>query len=277
MDNKAQRRRLFAIAYRMTGSRADAEDIVQETLVRWLKADRAEVRSSEAFLTTIATRLSLNHLRARRARHERDTGDWLPEPVDTGETDRLDEISFAFLTLLERLSPLQRAIFVLHSAFECDYGEIAEILGRDEAACRKAFSRARAAIRAEGPQRPAAREKHRALLGDFLEAIRRGDLEGVTALLTDDVVMRGDGGATGPALKKSLLGAAAVARFVLASRALLAGGEEMAVERLNGSDAAVFRANGRVVLAILIECADDRIARIFALADPAKLNPPARA
>jgi RNA polymerase sigma-70 factor (ECF subfamily) len=263
---------LIAISYRITGSRSDAEDIAQETIVRWLKADRSLIRSPRAFLTTVATRLSLNHLRDRKARREDYVGDWLPEPVDTSSDRDLAEISFGFMILLERLAPLQRAVFVLRSAFECDYDEIAAIVGRDNATCRKIFSRARRALQAERPLRPIPAKAHAALLDKFLATVTNGDLKGLAAILADEVVMRGDGGPNAPALKKPLTGAEPVARFIVASRELLPKDARLGIEMLNGAPAAVFRARGRVVIAILIECAGDRIARVFALANPEKLN-----
>ncbi len=176
---------LLSIAYRITGSRADAEDIVQETALRWLKADRSEVRSPRAFLTTIVTRLSLNHLRDRQARREDYPGDWLPEPVDAGSSppdEGLDAISFGLLTLLECLTPLQRAVFVLRSAFECDYSEISAVVGRDEAACRKIYSRAREAVDAGRPKRQVPPSVHNTLLARFLAAAESGDVSGLARL-----------------------------------------------------------------------------------------------
>jgi RNA polymerase sigma-70 factor (ECF subfamily) len=268
---------LVSIAYRITGSRADAEDIAQEAAVRWLKADRSAVRSPRAFLTTIATRLSLNHLRDRKAKREDYPGDWLPEPVDTSVAgnDRLDEISFGFLTLLEKLTPLQRAVFVLRTAFDCDHQEIATIVGREAAACRKIFSRAQAAMKA-GRRQPVPAGMHSALLTKFLAAAESGDAGELARLLADDVTMRGDGGRGAPALKKPLTGKHVVAKFIVASRALLPAGTALSIEALNGSPAAIFRVRGRVVLAILIECSRNRVAQVFAIANPEKLNAPGR-
>ena len=264
---------LVSIAYRITGSRTDAEDIAQEATLRWLKADRSDVRSPRAFLTTIATRLSLNHLRDRKAKREEYPGDWLPEPVDTSATadERLDEISFGFLTLLEKLTPLQRAVFVLRTAFDCDYREIATIVGREAAACRKIFSRAQAAMKA-GRRHPVPADVHGALLKKFLAAAENGDAKELARMLASDVTMRGDGGRGAPALKKALTGRQAVARFIIASRALLPAGTALSVEVLNGTPAAVFRAKGRAVLAILVECSGSRIAQVFAIANPEKLG-----
>lgn len=275
-DAEVFRPLLIAVAYKMTGSRADAEDIVQETLVRWLKADRSNVRSPKAFLTKIATRLSLNHLRARRSRSEEYRGDWLPEPIDTGETapaDYLEDISFGFLMLLERLTPLQRAVFVLRTAFDCDYRLIAAIVDREEVACRKTFSRARAAMRV-GRARPVEPDVHRDLLEKFILAVEAQDLKGLAALLAEGAVLRGDGGIDGPALRKPIHGRATVARFVLASLALLPAGANVSTRILNGSPAVVVSVAGRAALVVLIECADGRIAQVFAVADPEKLRGP---
>jgi RNA polymerase sigma-70 factor (ECF subfamily) len=270
------RRRLVALAYRITGSRADAEDIVHEAALKWLNADRSYVRSRDAFLTTITTRLSLNHLRGRNSRRETYPGDWLPEPVDTGEMDRtelLEEISFGFLTMLERLTPLQRAIFILRSGFDYDYDEIVPIVGRNEAACRKAFSRAKEAVMAARPVKSVSSDVHKALLAEFLRAAASGDLESLTLLLAENVVMRGDGGSDAPALKRPLRGRLAVARFVLASRSLLPEGAVMSIGELNGGPAAIFRGSGRCLLALLVDCTEERsIDRVFAISNPAKLS-----
>jgi RNA polymerase sigma-70 factor (ECF subfamily) len=274
------RPRLVSLAYRITGSRADAEDIVHEAALKWLRANRSNVHSPQAFLTTITTRLSLNHLRDRKARRETHPGDWLPEPVDTSAMDRselLDEISFGFLAMLERLTPLQRAIFILRSAFDCGYDEIAAIVGRDEAACRKTFSRAREAVMLARPGRAVPAEVHKALLSEFLRAVESGDVSGLALLLAENVVMRGDGGPGGPALKRPLHGRHAVAKFIVASRALLPDGAVLSISRLNGVSAATFNAEGRCVLAVLIECSEERaIERVFAISDPRKLGTIAR-
>nr|WP_254798672.1 sigma-70 family RNA polymerase sigma factor [Sphingobium sp. AS12] len=270
------RPRLISLAYRITGSRTDAEDIVHEAALRWLNADRSNVRSPDAFLTTITTRLSLNHLRDRKARRETYPGDWLPEPVDTGAADRrelLDEISFGFLTMLERLTPLQRAVFILRSAFDCGYGEIASIVGRDEAVCRKIFSRAQAAVMLARPGRPVSGAVHKALLAEFLQAVGSGDISRLALLLADDVAMRGDGGPGAPALKRPLRGRQAVARFVVASRALLPADAVLSLGELNGVPAATFQVQGRCVLAVLIECTAERsIDCVFAISNPHKLR-----
>lgn len=270
------RPRLVSLAYRITGSRADAEDVVHEAALKWLNADQTSIRSPEAFLTTITTRLSLNHLRDRKARRETYPGDWLPEPIDTSDMDRielLDEISFGFLTMLERLTPLQRAIFILRTAFDCGYDEIAAIVGRDEVACRKTFSRAQEAVMQARPGRSVSMEVHKALLAAFLRAAGSGDVSGLALLLADDVTMRGDGGAGGPALKRPLHGREAVAKFIAASRALLPENAELSVGHLNGVPAATFHVQGRCVLAVLIECTEERsIDRVFAISNPEKLK-----
>ena len=272
MTDLRGRRRLVAIAYRLTGSRSDAEDVVQDALLRWLREDRGDIHSPEAYLTRTVVNLSFNQLRDRRGRNY--PGEWLPEPIADDEIEkfeRLEDISYAFLALLERLTPLQRAVFVMRSAFDCSYSEIAAIVGAEEAACRKTFSRARNAMSGAKPRRDIGREEHRRLLEGFLAAAAGGDINALASLLASDVEMRGDGGPNGPALKKPLVGADAVARFVIASRTLLPVGVLVSVDGLNGTPAAVFRGGGRTVLAILIETDGSRISRIFALANPQKL------
>lgn len=267
-----QRRRLVGIAYRLTGGRADAEDIVQDVLVHWLREDRSEVRSPQAYLTRATVNRSLNHLRKRRTRDY--PGEWLPEPVSGDgfeEIERLEDISYAFIALLERLTPRERAVFVLRSAFDCSYTEIAAIVGSEEAACRKTFSRAKAAIVSGKPRATVDRDEHKRTLEAFLVAAAAGDIGVLSDLLKHDVEMHGDGGSFAPALKKPLVGVETVARFIIASRALLSGEARLSVEYLNGTAAGIFRAGDRVVLAILIETDGSRIARVFALANTEKL------
>jgi RNA polymerase sigma-70 factor, ECF subfamily len=210
---------LFSIAYRMLGAVADAEDMVQETFIRWQQASGEEVRSPKAFLVTIISRLCINQLESARARREEYVGEWLPEPVVTDpaadplEIFRVDEsLSIAFLTLLERLNPLERAVFLLHEVFEYEYGEIAAALERSEANCRQILKRAREHVREARPRLKAPNPGHDKLLEKFLEATRGGDLEGLMSLLSADVVLHTDGGGKGPALPHRVQGAERVAR-----------------------------------------------------------------
>src|SRR6266853_5258561 len=207
---------MFALAYRITGNRADADEIVQDAFVRLHDSSPKEaVRSLKAYLATVTARLSLNRLRDRHARRETYIGEWLPEPLLTeGEPAvRAEDVSFALLVVLEQLSPLERVVFVLHNAFDLSFDEIAPAVRRDAVACRKIFSRARARVLEERPRFTVDRERHRALLRSFADAARGGDTARLVSLLDDNVVLHGDGGGKELALKKPVVGSIAVAHF----------------------------------------------------------------
>src|SRR5712691_11935069 len=185
---------LFSIAYRMLGSVADAEDILQETFIRWLQAADEEIRSPKAFLITIITRLSINHLQSARVRREEYVGQWLPEPLVAGKDNVQAEetLSIAFLVLLERLSPTERAVFLLREVFDYEYAEIAAALGQSEANCRQILRRARQHVRAERPRFRASEEEHDILLARFQQAATSGDVGLLEALPSTDVVLHTD-------------------------------------------------------------------------------------
>jgi len=266
---------MFALAYRITGSRADAEDVVQDAFLRFHGAAPDEaIRSLKAYLTTITARLSLNRLRDQRARRETYIGEWLPEPLPTQDSPMAlaDDISFALLVMLERLSPVERVVFILKNAFDFSFDEIAPIVGRNAAACRKLFSRARIRILAEQPRFLVDRERHRALLHSFATAARGNDMATLLELLSEGVVLHGDGGGKAVALKRPLVGAAAVARFAIAlARNSPADTEGHEIE-LNGAPAIAFSSQGRPFVVIMIEAGNDRIRNIFAISNPDKID-----
>ena len=211
---------LFSIAYRMLGGVADAEDIVQEAFVRWQRASRIEVRSPKSYLSTVVTRLCLDHLRSAKVRREEYVGPWLPEPLltdespDVAETIELDEtLSMAFLVLLERLTPAERAVFLLREVFDYRYGETAHIVGKSEANCRQIARRARESVAARRPRFEASAAQEERLMGSFLEACFSGDMEGLLALLSEDVILYSDGGGKTRAALNPIYGADKVARF----------------------------------------------------------------
>jgi RNA polymerase sigma-70 factor, ECF subfamily len=265
---------MFALAYRITGNRADAEEIVQDAFVRLHNAAPGDaVRSLKAYLATITARLSLNRLRDQRARREAYVGEWLPEPLPTGDEPamRAEDVSFALPTMLERLSPLERVVFVLRNAFDLTFDEIAPAVRRDAVACRKIFSRARARIVEERPRFTVDRERHRSLLRGFMDAARGGDMARLVSLLDDDVVLRGDGGGKALAIRKPVIGSAAVAHFVIAVTRTLPADASYDESELNGAPGLVLKAGGRPVVAILIDTDGERIRSIFAVANPDKL------
>ena len=271
---------MFALAYRITGNLADAEEIVQDAFVRLHDSNpKGAVRSLKAYLATITARLSLNRLRDRRARRESYVGEWLPEPLLTeGETSiRAEDVSFALLVVLERLAPLERVVFVLHNAFDLSFEEIAPAVRRDAVACRKIFSRARARVLEERPRFTVDRERHRALLRSFADAARGGDTARLVSLLDDNVVLHGDGGGKALALKKPVVGRVAVAQFVIAVTRTLPADAGAEIIELNGAPGLVLAAGGRPVVAILIESDGERIHSVFGVSNPDKLDAIAKA
>jgi len=266
---------MFALAYRITGNRADAEEIVQDAFLRLHDAaPKDAVRSLKAYLATITARLSLNRLRDQRTRRETYVGEWLPEPLLTEGDPAVgaEDVSFAMLAVLERLSPLERVVFVLRNAFDLTFDEIVPVVGRDAATCRKIFSRARARMLEERPRFIVDRERHRALLRSFMDAARGGDTARLISLLDDDVVLHGDGGGKALATKKPVVGSIAVARFVIALNQRLPSNLSMEESELNGAPGLVLRAGGRPIVAILIDSDGERIHSVFAVANPDKLD-----
>jgi len=266
---------MFALAYRITGNRADAEEIVQDAFLRLQSAPPIDtVRSPKAYLATITARLSLNRLRDQRARRETYTGEWLPEPLITEDMPsvRAEDVWFALLVVLERLSPVERVVFVLHNAFDLTFEEIAPVVRRDAVTCRKIFSRARARILEEKPRFIVDRERHRALLRQFAEAARGGDAAALVSLLDEDAVLHGDGGGKAPANKKPVVGNIAVAQFIIAvTRTLPADANAVEID-LNGAPALVLKTGDHPIVAILIDTDGERIRSVFAIANPDKLQ-----
>lgn len=266
---------MFALAYRITGNRADAEEIVQDAFLRLHDAAPEEaVRSLKAYLATITARLSFNRLRDQRARRESYIGEWLPEPVLT-EADpgaRAEDISFALLVVFERLSPVERVVFVLRNAFDLPFEEIAPVVGRDVVGCRKIFSRARARVTEERPRFTVDRARHRALMQSFFEAARGQDMERLLLLLDENAVLHGDGGGKAFATKKPVVGGAAVARFLIAVIHTVPPEATVEEMELNGAPGLVVKAEGRIAVAIMIDTDGERIRSVFGVSNPDKLK-----
>jgi RNA polymerase sigma-70 factor (ECF subfamily) len=265
----------FGIAYRMLGSVAEAEDVVQEALLRFHGA--RDVESPRAFLATVTTRLAIDQLRSARARRETYPGDWLPEPLVTdamAEVELADSLSTAFLVLLESLTPEQRAAFLLHDVFDYGYGEVAEIVGTSEANARQLATRARRRVEERRPRFEPSREQRDELARRFFAAAREGDLDGLERLLADDVVLHGDGGGKAPALARALQGANRVARTLRNwGRQAARRTTHVRLVELNGQPGAIFLdGDDRVISAMALEIADGRIQAIHALVNPDKLG-----
>ena len=217
------RRLLFTVAYQMLGSAADAEDVVQETWLRWADVDRAAVRDPRAYLVRIVTRQSLNRLRTLARRRETYVGEWLPEPLLTSpdvaaDVELADSISIAMLTVLETLAPAERAVFVLREVFDIPYEEIAEAVGKSPAAVRQIARRARDHVAARRPRMPVSPTEQQQVVDRFLAAIRHGDLQGLLDVLAPDVVAVADGGGLAPAVRHPIQGAQRVARLLIGLR-----------------------------------------------------------
>lgn len=268
-----ERPRLLSLAYRMLGSAAEAEDVVQEAWMRW-QGTGAEVRSERAWLTAVVTRLCLDQLRAAEIRRTAYPGTWLPEPVATdGPPDR-ERISLAFLAVLERLSPAERAVYLLHDVFDYTYAEIAPWLEKSELACRQLGHRAQQQVDAQRPRFAASQEKHQRLVQAFLSAVERGEIEPLRAILAADVTLVGDGGGKAPAIRKPLHGLDAVATFFARMvRAVPAGmAPSLSIREVNGSPAVLVRDAGRVVVVMTLESDGERIHAIRNVLNPDKLG-----
>jgi RNA polymerase sigma-70 factor (ECF subfamily) len=274
------RPRLVRVAYRMLGSMADAEDVVQEAFIRWMAADRASVDQPEAYLRRTVARLSLDVLKSARRRREAYVGPWLPEPVveDSGAfgaEDEADDVTLPLLLALERLSPLERAAFLLHDVFGVAFEEVAETLGREEAAVRQLASRARTHVRASRPRFDVPREKGRQIAEAFFAASRSGDMAGLQALLAADVVLHADGGGKRPAAFRLIEGV----RDVLGAHAALARAfEKYGASRIvryatiNGLPGFVTREADGLLQTTALQIEDGRITGIYVVRNPDKLT-----
>jgi RNA polymerase sigma-70 factor, ECF subfamily len=271
---------LFSIAYRLLGSATDAEDIVQEAFLHWLQSSDEEVRSPRAYLSTVVVRLCLDQMRSARAQREVYVGPWLPEPILTGpsnepaETSILAEsLSFAFLVMLEKLGPLERAIFLLREVFDYDYTEIATIVGKSEANCRQILHRAHQHLGQRRPRFDVSREQQNRIVRQFLRASTRGDMDGLLHLLTDDIVYTGDGGGKAPAGLKPIHGADKAARGMLGGLRGIPAGVQARIEEVNGQPAIVgYLDDGRPYGVVLFDIVGERIQNIYFVVNPDKLR-----
>jgi RNA polymerase sigma-70 factor (ECF subfamily) len=268
---------LFSIAYRMLGSAADAEDIVQECYLRWRGAEATEIHAPRRYLATVATRLSINQLRSARARREEYVGPWLPEPVVTEKlrdpVELAESLTMAFLVMLESLSPVERAVFLLSEVFDYEMAEIAEIVGKTPANCRQILHRARQAMAQRRRRYEAGASEVRSILKRFGEAASGGDLEGLLVLLDPEAVLFSDGGGKVSAALRPVRGARNIAKFfagIARKRAL--EGLSSIYAQINRQPALVSYRDGSLQSALVFDLEGDRIRALYIVANPEKLK-----
>jgi RNA polymerase sigma-70 factor (ECF subfamily) len=270
------RRRLFGLAYRMLSSRADAEDMVQEAYLRWHQAPADEIRSPEAWLVTVVTRLCIDRLRSAAAERETYPGMWLPEPLFGESPDEQVEfasnLSMAFMILLERLAPAERAAFLLRDVFDCPYSEIARIIGKSEAACRQIVSRARERVRRDQPRFEASEEDRLRLMEKFATAIDANDEQTLLALFAEDATLTSDGGGKTPAARNVIRGPERITRLFLAVARKLKGRVTRSLLPINGEPGLVTFIDGRPVSALSFVTDGARIHALYNVLNPDKLK-----
>jgi RNA polymerase sigma-70 factor (ECF subfamily) len=278
-DFEEHRPGLARLAYRMLGSLSDADDVVQEAYLRWTREDRSAVKSPRAYLYSIVTRLCIDQRRAVEARKESYVGPWLPEPVvespaadPATQMETAESVSMALLVVLESLSPVERAAYLLRRVFDYDYGEVSAILGKSEPNCRQLVSRAEEHIRQRRPRFDPVPGEAERLTGEFLQACATGDLDGLVRILAADAVLYSDGGGKVPAARVPIDGAERVGRFVLG--VIKKGSRDLQVRhvRVNGRPGVVVLDAGRVDSVVTLDVAGGRIVGCFVVRNPDKLS-----
>jgi RNA polymerase sigma-70 factor (ECF subfamily) len=267
---------LFTVAYEMLGSAVDAEDVVQETWLRWAEVDQAQVRDPRAYLVRIVTRQALNRLRTLSRRREEYVGEWLPEPLLTSpdvaeEIELAESVSIAMLTVLETLGPTERAVFVLCEVFDVPYEEIAQAVGKTPAAVRQIAHRARGHVAARRPRMEVSRAEQQAAVESFRAAVEVGDLQALLNSLAPDVVLVTDGGGLAPALPRPVTGADRVARVLATLLARLAPDAHIGAVWLNGAPGLRVEVDGQLDTAVSLVIKEGRVTRIYAVRNPHKL------
>jgi RNA polymerase sigma-70 factor, ECF subfamily len=273
---------LFSIAYRMLGSAMDAEDMVQETYLRYQTTPPQTIHSLKAYLTTILVRLCMDQLQLAHRKREQYVGPWLPEPIRTAETPEAadpekqvemeESISLAFLVLLEQLQPFERAVFLLREVFEYDFAEIATMLNKSEAACRRSFSRAKLHLASHRPRFPASPETHRQLLTAYFQAVQNGEMTALKDQLAEEVTLWADGGGkVKQAALRPISGRDAVARFSLGTKRFWPENARVELAEVNGQAALIIHAGGQVFSVLTIDVEQGQIQAIRIIANPEKL------
>jgi RNA polymerase sigma-70 factor (ECF subfamily) len=268
---------LFSIAYRMLGSAMDAEDMVQEAFLRWQQTPIAEIQSTKAYLTTIITRLCIDHLERAYVQRESYVGTWLPEPIPTSAESNesiilRESLSIAFLTLLETLTPPERACFLLREVFDYDYAEISAIIGKSELNCRQMVSRAKAHLAERRPRYDVTPDQQTLLLGQFLQSCLDGDLDGLLTILEADIISWSDGGGKRSAALNPVYGADNVARLSLGVARRVPPAADLRILDLNGQPALVVYSNGQPYNALLLDIANGRVRGLYNILNPDKLG-----
>lgn len=274
---------LFAIAYRMLGSAQDAEDAVQETYLRYQATPPETIRSLKAYLTTIVSRWCMDQLQLARRKRELYVGPWLPEPIRTPGTaatgdpeqraEMQESIALAFLVVLEQLQPFERAVFLLRDVFAYEFAEIAPILGKSEAACRRSFSRARLHLRAQRPRFPVSPQAHRQLLSGYFQAVQTGELAPLVDQLAENVVLWTDaGGKTKTAALRPIRGREDVARMVLGTKRFWPERYQAEIGEVNGQAALIMRTDGQAWSVVTVAVGPGGIQAIWIIANPEKLG-----
>ncbi|TEA77175.1 RNA polymerase sigma-70 factor [Allopusillimonas ginsengisoli] len=272
------RPRLQKIAYRMLGSVAEAEDVVQDAWLRWHGAAQQNIDNTEAWLVAVTTRLSIDQLRAAKRQRDHYPGIWLPEPQMSESpatpeeiSERADDISMAYLMLLERLTPEARAAFLLHDVFDADYAQIAEALGKTQAACRQLVSRARTQLRTKQSRFTVPRETYHHLLRAFAQVLEQGDFAGINALLAEDAVLMGDGGGKVTSFPKPMVGGRRIAQLFLAAALRHKTALRMELVMLNQQWALLRFIQGQLESALMFDISGEHIQRIYVQRNPDKL------
>lgn len=277
-DIEKLRPRLFGLAYRMLGSRQEAEDVVQEAFLRWHRAKTGEIRSAEAWLVTVSSRLCLDRLRALQAERQRYVGPWLPEPLLVEEpspdhvTELASDLSMALLMVLQRLSAEERVGFLMHDVFDCAYSEVAIALGKSEAACRQLVHRARERVRRDKPRFDVSHAAHRQLVERYVKAVQERDAERIAELLAQDAVFVSDGGGKTWAALRPVTGANRIARMEVGVLAKLPRGFAIELVEVNGQAGMIGRVDGRTHAVTSFSTDGVRILSIMRVLNPEKLS-----
>jgi RNA polymerase sigma-70 factor (ECF subfamily) len=269
---------LFTVAYEMLGSAVDAEDVLQESWLKWDRADRGEVRDPRAYLVRVVTRTALDRLRTIARRREEYVGPWLPEPLLTSpdiaeDLELADSLSTAMLLVLETLTPTERAVFLLRDVFDLEYGELAEAVGKSEAAVRQIAHRARTHVAERRPRQPASQAETRSALEAFMRTLQTGDLQHLVDVLAPDVVALGDGGGIKQALPRPVMGADKVGKLMgVGLAAAQAMGMSLEIVNVNGWPALLIRLDGEIDSVLSVRVDDGLVSAIYTVRNPEKLS-----